>query len=145
MGDGEGALDKYWAALKAAYREEYSEITADHMVFPRNYEELIEHNAFAIANDEYDHTIAMWLNIEDGRISQIAFSSEECLVCKACGSMITELARTATLEQASSITTEDVIEDLEGLPEKDRHCAQLAVETLQMALKDYFHRLGRDV
>jgi nitrogen fixation NifU-like protein len=145
MADGEGALDRYWAALKAAYREDYSEVAADHMVFPRNYDELIEHNAFGIGNDEYDHTIAMWLNIEDGVIAQIAFSSEDCLVCKACGSVITELARTSTLDKARAITTRDVIENLEGLPEKDRHCAQLAVNTLQAAIRDYFDRLGKEI
>ncbi len=137
MGDGEGALDKYWAALKETYRREYSEVAADHMVFPRNTGDLIEHNAFGIINDEHDDTLAIWLQIEDGKVANAAFSGEECITCTACGSMITELARGKTLDEAAQITPEAVLDGLGGLPEEDRHCANLAVETLKAAVQDY--------
>ncbi len=137
MGDGEGALDKYWAALKETYRKVYSDVASDHMVFPRNSGELIEHNAFGIINDEHDDTQAIWLKIENNLVTNAACSSEECVTCIACGSMITELARGKTIEEAMKITAEDVIESLEGLPEEDRHCAKLAVDTLQAAIKEY--------
>ena len=137
MSGGDGALDKYWAALKATYRQAYSEIAADHMVFPRNAGDLIEHNAFGIINDEHDDTLAIWLKIENGKVAGTAFSSEECITCTACGSVITELARGKTVEEAMKISPEDVVASLEGLPEEDKHCAKLAVDTLRMALQDY--------
>ena len=134
---GEGALDKYWAALKDTYRQKYSEVTADHMVFPRNAGEMIEHNAFGIINDEHDDTLAIWLNIENGKITNAAYSGEECITCIACGSITTELARGKTIEEALKITSEEVMESLDGLPEEDRHCAELAANTLRMAVYDY--------
>jgi nitrogen fixation NifU-like protein len=137
MSGGEGALDKYWAALKDNYRQVYSEVAADHMVFPRNSGELIEHNAFGIIHDEHDDTMAIWLMIENNRITNIAFSAEECVTCMACGSMVTELARNKSPEEAAKVTPREVVESLEGLPEDNLHCAELAVETLRAALQDY--------
>jgi nitrogen fixation protein NifU and related proteins len=137
MSGGEGALDKYWAALKETYRRRYSEVAADHMVFPRNAGEMIEHNAFGIINDDHDDTLAIWLKVENGRITNAAFSSQECMTCTACGSMVTELARGKTIDEAKMITPEEILESLEGLPEEDQHCAKLAVDTLQEAVKDY--------
>jgi nitrogen fixation NifU-like protein len=108
MGDGEGALDQYWAALKANYRQEYSEVAADHMVFPRNSGELIDHNAFGIINDDADETMAIWLKIEDGKIANAAFCGDTCVTCTACGSAITELARGKTVAGALQITPQIV-------------------------------------
>ncbi len=142
MSGGEGALDKYWDALKETYRQEYSEVAADHMVFPRNTGEIIEHDAFGIFNDEYDDLIAMWLKIDNGSISNTGFSAEDCITCTACGSIITELARGKTIDDATKITADEVMENLQGLPEEDRHCAELAVNVLRMAVADYRSRSG---
>ena len=144
MPDGEGALDKYWAAMKDTYRQKYSEVAADHMVFPRNAGDMIEHNAFGIINDEHDDTIAMWLKIENDRITDAAYSAEECMTCIACGSMVTELARGKTLGEAAKINPEEVVESLEGLPEDDLHCAELAVNTLKAAIEDYREAKGEE-
>ncbi|MCL2150597.1 MAG: iron-sulfur cluster assembly scaffold protein [Dehalococcoidia bacterium] len=137
MSGGDGALDQYWAALKATYQEAYSEVAADHMVFPRNTGEIIEHDAFGIINDEHDDIIAMWLKIDGGAITNASFTAEECVTCTASGSVVTELIRGKTLAEALRVTPDDVAADLGGLPEKDRHCAELAVNVLRMAVQDY--------
>ena len=137
MSGGEGALDKYWEALKADFRQKYNEIAADHMVFPRNSGEVIEHDAFGIINDEYDEIIAIWLKIDGGIITNASFSAEKCETCVACASMVTELARGKILADAAKITPENVLEDLGGLPEEYRHCAELATGVLRMAIEDY--------
>ncbi len=134
---GEGALDKYWAALKQTYQQVYSEVAADHMVFPRNTEELTDHSCFGIINDELDETIAIWLKVENGRIASASFTCDDCITCTACASVITELARGKTPEEAQAITPQQVIDELQGLPEEDHHCAQLAVKTINAAVNDY--------
>jgi len=134
---GEGALDKYWAALKETYRQVYSEVAADHMVFPRNASELANHSSFGIINDELDETMAIWLKIEDGRITGAAFTTDDCITCTACASMITEMVRGKTLQEALAITPQQVVDELQGLPEEDLHCAQLAVDTIKAAVNDY--------
>lgn len=134
---GDGALDKYWAALKKEYSQVYSEVAADHMVFPRNASELKNHSCFGIINDDNNETIAIWLEIKDDRVVNAAFTCDECITCTACASVGTELARNKTPQGVMEISAQDVIDELQGLPEEDRHCAELAVATLRAAINDY--------
>jgi len=137
MSGGDGALDQYWDALKENYRQDYSEVAADHIVFPRNTGELIDHDAFSIINDEHDDLLAIWLKIDNGIITNAAFTAENCVTCTACGSVITELVRGKALADTLLITTDNVIADLGGLPAKDLHCAELAVRAVHTAVQDY--------
>ena len=134
---GEGALDKYWAFLKETYRQKYSEVAADHMVFPRNSSGLSDHSCFGIVNDDHNETMAIWLKIEDGKVANASFTCDECITCTACASAITELARGKTPAEVLVITPREVIDSLQGLPEEDHHCANLAVDTIKMAVNDY--------
>jgi nitrogen fixation NifU-like protein len=134
---GNGALDQYWAYLKETYRQKYSEVAADHMVFPRNSGELSDHSCFGIVNDDRDETMAIWLKIEDGKVTDAAFTCDECITCTACASALTELARGKTPYEVLAITPVEVIDNLQGLPEEDRHCANLAVDSIKAAVNDY--------
>ena len=134
---GEGALDQYWAFLKETYRQQYSEVAADHMVFPRNSGELSDHSCFGIVNDGHDETMAIWLKIEDGRVVNASFTCDECLTCTACASAVTEIARGKTTAEVLAFTMQDVIDSLQGLPQEDHHCASLAVDTIKTAVNDY--------
>jgi len=134
---GDGALDQYWAFLKETYRQKYSEVAADHMVFPRNAGELSEHSSFGIINDDYNQTMAIWLKIENDTVTAASYTCDDCITCTACGSMATELARGKTTADVLALTADDVIDALQGLPEEDRHCAELAVNTLKAAVNDY--------
>jgi len=142
MSGGDGALDQYWEALKETYRQEYSEVAADHMVFPRNTGELIEHNAFGVINDEHDDLMAIWLKIDDGVVTNAAFTAEECITCTASGSVLTELVRGKTAAEVSLITIDDVLTDLGGLPAASHHCVELAVNTLHAAVQNYQGPIG---
>jgi nitrogen fixation protein NifU and related proteins len=140
MGDnhiGDGALDQYWAFLKETYRQKYSEVAADHMAFPRNSGELSDHSCFGIVNTDEDETMAIWLKIENGRVTKASFTCDDCITCTACASAITELVRGKTPSEVLSVTPQEVIESLQGLPEEDHHCASLAVDTIKAAVNDY--------
>ena len=134
---GNGALDQYWAFLKETYRQKYSEVAADHMVFPRNSGELSDHSCFGIVNDDHDETMAIWLKIQDGKVANASFTCDECITCTACASAITEMARGKTTAEVLAITPREVIDTLQGLPEEDHHCANLAVDTIKIAANDY--------
>jgi nitrogen fixation NifU-like protein len=134
---GEGALDQYWAFLKETYRQKYSEVAADHMVFPRNSGELSDHSCFGILNDDHDEMMAIWLKIEDGRVANASFTCGECITCTACASAATEMAIGKTTAEVLAITPREVIDTLQGLPEEDHHCANLAVDTIKIAANDY--------
>ncbi len=143
MSGGEGALDKYWAFLKDNYRQHYSEITADHIVYPRNTQELGFHNGFGIAHGEGDEGLAIWINVQGEVINEAAFNSEGCPTCTACGSVATELVRGKTCAQCLSLGPEDLLSALGGLPAEDRRCAVLALEALKGAVSDYHESSGQ--
>jgi len=134
---GDGALDQYWAFLKETYRQKYSEVAADHMVFPRNSGELSDHSSFGIVFDDHGQTMAIWLKVENERVIGASFVGDDCITCTACASAITEMARGKTPAEVLTITPEDVIENLQGLPEEDHHCAKLAVDTIRASANDF--------
>jgi nitrogen fixation NifU-like protein len=137
MSGGEGALDKYWEYLKENYKQQYSETAADHMIFPRNTGEIIKHNGFSILQDEDGNSLAIWIEIENNTVTNVSFSSQDCIVCTACGSAGTEIIRGQNINTALSITPEDIIRALDGLPEENKPCAMLAANAIKTAVEDY--------
>ncbi len=70
-------------------------------------------------------------------ISDISFQTFGCAAAIATSSMITELARGKTLDEALKITRDDVALSLDGLPPIKMHCSNLAADALQDAIKKY--------
>lgn len=76
------------------------------------------------------------LRLSDGKIQEAKFLADGCGATIACGSMITKMIRSKTLDDANLITQEDLLAALNGLPEDHTHCAELAVLTLREAIID---------
>jgi len=76
---------------------------------------------------------------EDGKeiLDDISFQTFGCAAAIATSSMITELAKGKTLDDALKITRDDVAESLDGLPPIKLHCSNLAANALQDAIKKY--------
>jgi len=88
--------------------------------------------------------VAVYLKVdpEDLRISDIKFESYGCASNIATGSIITEMAKAKTLEEAKAITWKQASEALGGLPPIKTHCSVLAVDGLQAAIQNYEERHG---
>jgi len=76
---------------------------------------------------------------EDGKeiLDDISFQTFGCAAAIATSSMITEIAKGKTLDDALKITRDDVAESLDGLPPIKLHCSNLAADALQDAIKKY--------
>ena len=133
----EGALDKYKEAIKTQLRKIYSETVAEHATSPRNMGDLENYSSFGIIIGPCGDTMAIWLKVDDGIISEASFTTDGCTTTIASGSMITEMAKGKTVGQAQEIGQRDVLDALQNLPEESQHCALLAANTLQEAIKDY--------
>jgi nitrogen fixation NifU-like protein len=70
-------------------------------------------------------------------LEDISFQTFGCAAAIATSSMITELAKGKTLDEALKITRDDVADSLDGLPPIKLHCSNLAAEALQDAIKKY--------
>jgi len=70
-------------------------------------------------------------------IDDISFQTFGCAAAIATSSMVTELAKGKTLDEASEITRDDVAISLDGLPPIKMHCSNLAADALKDAIKKY--------
>jgi len=115
----------------------YSDTVIDHARNPRNVGNIPKADGFAQEEGECGDTLAIWLSVKDNRIDRATFWTDGCGTSIACGSMVTVMAISRTVEEALKITPEDILDELGGLPEDHVHCAVLAAHTLNQALKDY--------
>jgi len=83
------------------------------------------------------------LKLINNRIVNAKFLADGCGATQACGTMVTKMACTKTLEEAERITSEEVIEALDGLPDDHLHCAELAVMALREAVIDAVEGHGK--
>ncbi len=74
-------------------------------------------------------------------ISDIKFESFGCAAAIATSSMITELAKGKTLDEALKLNRETVAKELGGLPPIKMHCSNMAAEALRKAIEDYKNKL----
>ena len=118
----------------------YNEVVIDHFTNPRNVGELAESETDGlglVGDPSCGDQMKLWISIRSGRIARIAFKSFGCPGAIATSSMLTALAEGKTVEEAKSITDDDVIDALGGIPERKRHCSLLGVRALQAAIADW--------
>ena len=113
----------------------YSEAFKDHLAHPRNAGELSDADASAeLTNPACGDRLRLTLRIRDGRITAARFLAYGCPPTLACGSALTEMLEGITTDEAASITRQQIIQALDGLPARKTHAAALAIETLHTAL-----------
>src|SRR5512137_2896177 len=107
----------------------YSETVMEHFRRPRNVGRIEDADAKAIeGSPACGDMVAVYLKVdpESHRIDDIKFESYGCASNIATGSIITELAKGKTLEEAKNITWQEASEALGGLPPIKTHCSVLA-------------------
>lgn len=82
-------------------------------------------------------TMEIYLKFEDDKVKESTFFTDGCGSSGVCGSFAVELALGKDPDEIMAIKGEQILEILGGLPEDDRHCVFLAVETLHNALDNY--------
>jgi len=117
----------------------YNDIVIEHFTSPRNVGELPRQDAdgFAVVGDPAcGDEMKLWIKVEDNVITDIRFKSFGCPGAIATSSMTTDLALGRTLEDAASLTDDEVIAALGGIPENKKHCSLLGITALQQAIND---------
>jgi nitrogen fixation NifU-like protein len=82
----------------------------------------------------------IYIKVRNEKIVDIKFKTYGCGAAIATTSMMTELAKGKTLEEASKISKKDVAESLDGLPSVKMHCSNLASDGLKKAINDYLNK-----
>jgi nitrogen fixation NifU-like protein len=123
----------------------YSDLVMEHFRHPRNVGQIDDADAKAIeGSPACGDMVAVYLKVdpESQRITDVKFESYGCASNIATGSIITELAKGKTLEEAKDITWKEASEALGGLPPIKVHCSVLAVDGLRAAIENYEERHG---
>ncbi|AEG61381.1 Fe-S cluster assembly scaffold protein NifU [Desulforamulus ruminis] len=119
----------------------YSEKVMDHFTSPRNVGEIENADGVGqVGNPSCGDIMKISLKIEDNIIKDIKFKTFGCGAAVATSSMVTEMAKGKTLEEALQITNKSVAEALEGLPPAKMHCSNLAADALKAAIEDYMKK-----
>lgn len=121
--------------------EGYSDTVLDHFQRPRNNGVLEDANAVAyMTNPVCGDTLLLMLRVEDERIEDVRWQSDGCAASIAAGSLLSELILRKSLDEASALTRESIVEALGGLPASKLHASVLAADALHHALADYRRR-----
>ena len=116
----------------------YSEKVLEHFKNPRNVGELENPDGVGVeGNPVCGDLMEIHIQVEDDRITDIRFKTFGCGSAIAKSSMVTEMAKGKTLDEALKITRSDVANELDGLPKQKMHCSNLAADALHKAIEDY--------
>lgn len=119
----------------------YSDKVMELFSNPRNVGELENPDGLGeVGNAHCGDIMRLTIRVKDGIIEEALFKTFGCAAAVATSSMITEMVRGKSLEEARQVTDEAVAEALDGLPPVKMHCSNLAAEALQAAIEDYHQK-----
>lgn len=124
----------------------YSEKVMDHFMNPRNVGELADADGIGMeGNPTCGDVMKIFIKVEDGRISDAKFKTFGCGASIAVSSMVTEMVKGKTIDEALSISKEAVASELDGLPPQKMHCSNLGADALKKAIDDYKSKHSAEV
>lgn len=118
-------------------RKLYSEKVIELFLHPQNLGEIKDAEGYGKHTGPCGDTMEIYLKIRDNTICEAKFMTDGCGTTLACGSTITSLSKGKTIPGAMHMTSNDILNELGGLPEADVHCSVLAANTLKLAIRNY--------
>jgi nitrogen fixation NifU-like protein len=119
----------------------YSKKVIENFTHPLNVGELKNPDGVGkVGNPVCGDVMEIQIKVENNKIKDIKFKTFGCASAIATSSMITQLAKGKTLEEARKITKADVADQLGGLPKLKMHCSNLAEEALNAAIDNYLSK-----
>jgi nitrogen fixation NifU-like protein len=129
----------------------YTDRVIDHFRHPHNMGRLESYSAIGKVGNIVCGDV-MWLYIKvdkdpTGReiLADISWETFGCTAAIATSSMVSDLAKGKTLDEAIAITNRDVAQELGGLPPVKMHCSALAADALNEAIFAYLSAKGREI
>ncbi len=121
----------------------YTDEVMDHFMNPRNVGEIEDADGVGeVGNPKCGDIMKMYLKIDGDVITDVKFKTFGCGSAIASSSMVTELIKGKTIQEAMNISNKTVVDELGGLPAVKVHCSVLAEQAIKSALLDYSEKTG---
>lgn len=110
----------------------------EHFSNPRNVGSIENADGIGeVGNPVCGDMMTFNIKVEDDKLTDVKFKTFGCVAAIAVSSMVSEMAKGKTLEEAKAITKRAVAESLDGLPKEKMHCSNLGAQALAKAIRDY--------
>ena len=117
---------------------QYSEQVMDHFRNPRNVGEIKDADGVGkVGNPVCGDIMELYIKVKDNIIEDVKFKTFGCGAAIATSSMVTEMVKGKTIDEALKISNKAVADALGGLPAIKMHCSVLAEEALKSAIDNY--------
>jgi len=122
----------------------YSEKVMDHFTNPRNVGEMEDADGIGEeGNPVCGDAMKIFIKVKDNVITELKFKTFGCASAIAVSSMVTEMAKGMTIDEAMKITKSSLADALDGLPPQKMHCSNLGADALHKAIEDYKSKQGK--
>jgi nitrogen fixation NifU-like protein len=119
----------------------YSEKVMEHFMNPRNVGEIKDADGIGeVGNPVCGDMMTFYIKVENDVIVDVKFKTFGCGAAIAVSSIVSEMAKGKTIEEALKITREQISEELGGLPPNKMHCSNLGTDALHKAIQDYLEK-----
>ncbi len=121
----------------------YSEKVLEHFHNPHNTGEIENADGVGeVGNPQCGDMMRITIRVKDNRLEDIKWKTLGCGAAIATSSVMTDLAKGRTIDEALALTRDNVAEALDGLPPAKMHCSNLAADGLRAAIEDYRKKNG---
>lgn len=130
--------------MKSEFQSQYSTKVMEHFMNPQNVGQIEDPSGVGdVGNPTCGDIMRLFIKVEDGVITDAKFMTFGCGAAIATSSMVTEMVKGKTIEEALEISNRTVTEALGGLPKVKMHCSVLSEQALRAAINDYYERQGK--
>ena len=127
-----------------SFHTQYSEKVMEHFRNPRNVGEIPDADGIGnVGNPVCGDIMRLYIKVDDNRITDAKFKTFGCGAAIATSSMVTEIVKGKTIDEALKVSNRAVAEALGGLPKVKMHCSVLAEEALKSAIEDYLKKKNK--